>query len=70
MPKTKQTYEQMIKRLEEIEQLLSAGDIALEEMIKLYEEGAGLIEKCRALLEGYQAKLEIIESQRSGEKDE
>ncbi len=39
-------------------------------MIKLYEEGAKLASKCREMLEGYKARLDIIEKQNDEKDDE
>ena len=40
------------------------------EMIKLYEEGAKLAAKCREMLEGYKARLDVIEKQNAESEDE
>lgn len=50
-------YEQSIKRLEEIVSKLENGNLALDESLKLYEEGASLSENCRKMLT--EAKLKI-----------
>ena len=50
-------YEQSIKRLEEIVSKLENGNLALDESLKLYEEGAFLSENCRKMLT--EAKLKI-----------
>lgn len=69
MAKKSETYENMTERLQQIADKLSDGNLPLEEMIKLYEEGAKLASKCREMLEGYKTRLDIIEKQ-NGEKDD
>jgi exodeoxyribonuclease VII small subunit len=69
MAKKSETYENMTERLQQIADKLLDGNLPLEEMIKLYEEGAKLASKCREMLEGYKARLDIIEKQ-NGEKDD
>lgn len=58
-------YEKAVIRLEEIVEKLEKGDLSLEEMIKLYEEGTALAAKCSAVLEKAQLRI----SELSGEKD-
>jgi len=41
-----QTFEQAIDRLEELVSQLESGDVPLDEMLRLYEEGAQLIKFC------------------------
>jgi exodeoxyribonuclease VII small subunit len=57
------TYEQAIKRLEEIVSLLESGDVSLEESIKLYEESSKLSAFCSELLN--KAELKITEFTKS-----
>ena len=70
MAKKAETYEAMTGRLEAIVSRLQEGNIPLEEMIKLYEEGSKLALKCRATLDGYKARLDVIEKQRTEAEDE
>ncbi len=70
MAKKSETYENMTERLQQIADKLSDGNLPLEEMIKLYEEGAKLASKCREMLEGYKARLDIIEKQNDEKDDE
>ncbi|MCQ2472267.1 MAG: exodeoxyribonuclease VII small subunit [Clostridia bacterium] len=51
------TYEQAIKRLEEIADKLDSGSLSLEESLKLFEEGTKLTTFCNSCLE--KAKLKI-----------
>ncbi len=52
-------YEQAVKRLEEIVAKLEGGSLSLDESLKLYEEGAKLLDYCRKTLES--AKQRIID---------
>ena len=52
-------YEQAVKRLEEIVAKLEGGSLSLDESLKLYEEGAKLLDYCRKALES--AKQRIID---------
>lgn len=59
MPRKKQTYEQALKRLEEIAELMESSETSLETSVKLYKEGVELSSFCsRALID---AEEEISE---------
>lgn len=47
----KQSFEEKMKRLEEIAAALEKGDAALEDSLRLFEEGTKLIADCSAQLE-------------------
>ena len=51
------TFEQNMTRLEQIVRTLERGDAPLEESLKLFEEGTGLVRACGALLD--QAELQV-----------
>ena len=46
MARKKLSFEEAMKRLEEIVSHLEKGDIPLEESIRLFEEGSGLLALC------------------------
>ena len=50
-------YSKAIERLEEIVQFLERGGIPLDETLKLYEEGAMLLEFCQQELASAEGKL-------------
>ena len=50
-------YEKAVERLEEITEKLENGNLPLEEMIKLYEEGTALAAKCAKSLDEAQLKI-------------
>ena len=43
-------FEERLVRLEQIVTKLESGDVGLDESLKLYAEGAGLIKECRKTL--------------------
>lgn len=51
------TFEQSMTRLEEIVALLERGDAPLEDALKLFEEGTGLMKKCSVLLDKAEQKV-------------
>ena len=51
------TFEQNMARLEQIVRSLERGDAPLEESLKLFQEGTGLVRTCGQLLD--EAELEI-----------
>lgn len=53
-----ENFEQSVKRLEEIVRQLERGDVALDESLKLFQEGTKLVQSCAKLLD--QAELEIV----------
>ena len=44
------SFEQALKRLEEIVSLMDRGDMPLEKALALFEEGSGHVARCSALL--------------------
>ena len=51
------TFEQNMARLEQIVRSLERGDAPLEESLKLFEEGTGLVRSCGKLLD--EAELQV-----------
>ena len=68
MAKKAETYEAMAERLQSIADKLADGNLPLEEMIKLYEEGAKLAAKCREMLEGLQGAAGRDRKTKRGER--
>ena len=54
------TFEEALKRLEEITKKLEMGNISLDESVKLFEEGSKLKKYCEDLLKEAQLKVEKI----------
>lgn len=62
MAKKEMTFEQAKEKLDGIVEKLSDGNLPIEEMVKLYEEGAGLSGYCLGLLAQYEGRLEKVDS--------
>jgi exodeoxyribonuclease VII small subunit len=56
----KQTFEEAISRLEDLVSKLEGGNVPLEEMLTLYEEGAQLIKYCLNKLEHAENKIKKL----------
>lgn len=61
------TYEQAVKRLEEIASLMESGKLSLDDSVKFYDESVKLTEFCYSKLEAF--KQRIYEVTSSGEKE-
>lgn len=57
MRKESMTFEQSVTRLEEIVRQMENGDVALEEALKLFEEGTALAASCNKLLDNAELKV-------------
>ena len=53
------TFEASVKRLDAIVAKLESGDVPLEQALKLFQEGTGLVRSCSKLLD--EAELEVVE---------
>jgi len=53
----KKSFEESLTRLEEIVRHLENGDLPLNESIKLFEEGTGLVSDCTELLDKAEQKV-------------
>lgn len=51
------SFEQNMVRLEQIVRAMERGDVALEESLKLFQEGTELVRSCNQLLD--QAQLQV-----------
>lgn len=57
MSDKKETFEQMLTRLDEIVRHLEKGDLPLDDSLSLFEEGTGLIRRCGAMLDEAEQKV-------------
>lgn len=64
------TFEESLKRLEEIVEILEAGNAPLEESIKLYEEGMTLAKSCMTRLNEAKLRLKKIQKSAGGTLEE
>jgi exodeoxyribonuclease VII small subunit len=62
----KHTFEQSLGRLEKIVQSLEQGDVALEESLKLYEEGILLSRECMDTLGKAEVKIKQLTKDLNG----
>ena len=62
-------YEKAVARLEEITDKLENGNLPLEEMMKLYEEGTALASECSKLLDAAQLKITELSAGKANEDD-
>jgi len=60
-------FEAALARLEEIVKELENGDVALEQSLKLFEEGIKLSRICNKRLEEAERKVEILLKDKNGE---
>ncbi|MFZ3064468.1 MAG: exodeoxyribonuclease VII small subunit [Nitrospirota bacterium] len=61
-------FESAVKRLEEIVNKLEAGDLSLDDSIKLFEEGVRLYQVCIKRLDEAEKKVEILLKDKDGNK--
>lgn len=59
-------FEESLKKLETIVAQLEQGDLALEDSLKLFEEGVNLSDACKRELEAAEGKVQLLVSQRDG----
>ena len=60
MNQQNKTFEQSMQRLEQIVRSLERGDAALEESLKLFQEGTELVRSCQKLLDDAQMQVKMI----------
>jgi len=61
------TFEQALEALETLVERLEKGELALEESLKLYEEGIRLSRLCHGKLEEAEGKIEMLLTDARGE---
>ena len=54
------TFEQNMARLEQIVRTMERGDVALEESLKLFQEGTELVSACGKLLDDAQLQIQKV----------
>ena len=60
MEKQNRSFESNMQRLEQIVRAMERGDVALEESLKLFQEGTELVRDCNMLLENAQLQVKLI----------
>ena len=61
------TFEENMQRLEQIVRAMERGDVALEESLKLFQEGTALIRSCGKLLDEAELQVRKIMIDANGE---
>ena len=54
------TFEQKMQRLEQIVRAMERGDVALEESLKLFQEGTTLASECNKMLDDAQLQVKAV----------
>ena len=54
------TFEENMQRLEQIVRAMERGDVALEESLKLFQEGTELVRNCQKILDEAQLHVKMI----------
>ena len=60
MNQEKISFETSMARLEQIVRAMERGDVALEESLKLFQEGTELVRNCQKLLDEAQLQVKMI----------
>lgn len=60
MNQPNKTFEESMARLEQIVRAMERGDVALEESLKLFQEGTDLVRSCQKLLDEAQLQVKMI----------
>ena len=67
MNKENKTFEANMQRLEQIVRAMERGDVALDESLKLFQEGTQLVRCCEKLLDDAQLQVNKIAVGANGE---
>ena len=59
-------FETALQRLEQIVDQLEAGDLPLEDSLKVFEEGVALARRCAKYLEEAEKRIELLTKDESG----
>ncbi len=55
------TFEQALARLEQIVRALEGGNVPLEDLIKLFDEGTSLVKLCTERLDKAEEKVKLLQ---------
>jgi len=61
------TFEDAVKRLEEIAKLLEEGDLPLESSLEIFEESVKVARICNSKLDSIEKRLEVLIRGKDGE---
>ncbi|MBM3222791.1 MAG: exodeoxyribonuclease VII small subunit [Candidatus Tectomicrobia bacterium] len=60
------TFEQALKRFEEIVEALETEDLDLEKSLQFYEEGVGLYRYCNQQLQAAEKRIDLLQTRADG----
>jgi exodeoxyribonuclease VII small subunit len=60
MSKKNTNFEESLKRLQEISEMLENEEVSLDDSVKIYEEGIRLSKQCYTLLENAELKVKEL----------
>ena len=66
MNQNNRTFEENMSRLEQIVRAMERGDVALEESLKLFQEGTDLVRSCGKLLDEAELQVKKIATDAAG----
>lgn len=66
MNQKNKTFEESMARLEQIVRAMERGDVALEESLKLFQEGTELVRNCGKLLDEAELQVKKIMTDANG----
>lgn len=64
-----QPFEEMMKRLETLVTELEKGQLSLEDSIRTFEEGIGLVKKCSAVLGEAEKRIQKLTKEGAGSSE-
>jgi len=66
MNQNNRTFEENMQRLEQIVRAMERGDVALEESLKMFQEGTALVRSCEKLLDEAELQVKKIAASSDG----
>jgi len=60
------TFEDALRRLEQLVDQLEGGKLGLEESLKVFEEGVGLARRCARYLDDAEKRIELLTRDETG----
>lgn len=66
MKQNNKTFEENMERLEQIVRTMEKGDVALDESLKLFQEGTALVRSCGKLLDEAELQVKAIAADEDG----
>jgi exodeoxyribonuclease VII small subunit len=70
MNQNNKTFEENMQRLEQIVRAMERGDVALEESLKLFQEGTDLVRSCGKLLDDAELQVKLVMAGAEGSPQE